>query len=103
MELLWKQNKKSVTDFKETFEDSLHGIGRKIMKVDQKAKEVNSDLVNHIRKMEVALKDLNNAITTINGNISGLQRDISGIQSNISNVSTKLDALSTTVAKIKKK
>ena len=103
MELLWKQNKKSVTDFKETFDDSLHGIGRKIMKVDQKAKEVNSDLVNHIRKMEVALKDLNNAITTINGNISGLQRDISGIQSNISNVSTKLDALSTTVAKIKKK
>ena len=96
MELLWKQNKKSVTDLKETFEDSLHAVKRSTAKVDQKVADVNSDLVNHIRKMEVAIDGLNKAITTINGNISGLKRSIN-------DVSSKLDVLSTKVSKIKKK
>ena len=96
MELLWKKNKKSVTDLKETFEDSLHAVKRSTAKVDQKVVDVNSDLVNHIRKMEVAIGGLNKAITTINGNISGLNR-------NINDVSSKLDVLSTKVSKIKKK
>ena len=96
MELLWKKNKKSVSDFKDTFEDSLHSVERSITKVDQKVIDLNSDLDNHILKMQVAIDGLNKAITTINGNISGLQR-------NMNDVSSKLDVLSTKVSKIKKK
>ena len=96
MELLWKKNKKSVKDLKDTFEDSLHLVERSITKVDQKVIDLNSDLDNHILKMQVAIDGLNKAITTINGNISGLQR-------NMNDVSSKLDVLTTKVSKIKKK
>ena len=48
MELLWKKNKKSVKDLKDTFEDSLHSVERSITKVDKKVIDLNCDLDNLI-------------------------------------------------------
>ena len=36
MELLWKQNKKSVNDINETFNDSLYSVNRKVKTIDTK-------------------------------------------------------------------
>ena len=96
MELLWKQNKKSVTDINDTFNDSLYNSNRKIKKIDTKIDDVDSDLELYITELKVSIESINKAIAVLNGNING-------IESNVNSVSSKLETLSTQVSKIKKK
>ena len=96
MELLWKQNKKSVSDVNETFNDSLYSVNRKVKKIDNKVDDINSDLEVYITELKASIENINKSIAVINGNISGIERNVDG-------VSSKLEALSTQVSKIKKK
>ena len=96
MELLWKQNKKSVNDINETFNDSLYSINRKVKTIDTKVEDVGGDLEVYITELKASIENINKAIATINGSISGIERNVDG-------VSSKLEALSTQVSKIKKK
>ena len=96
MELLWKQNKKSVNDINEAFNDSLYSINRKVKTIDSKVEDVGGDLEVYITELRASIENINKAIATINGNISGIERNVDG-------VSSKLEALSTQVSKIKKK
>jgi len=96
MELLWKQNKKSVNDINETFNDSLYSINRKVKTIDTKVEDFGGDLEVYITELKASIENINKAIATINGNISGIERNVDG-------VSSKLEALSTKVSKIKKK
>ena len=96
MELLWKQNKKSVNDINEAFNDSLYSINRKVKTIDTKVEDVGGDLEVYITELRASIENINKAIATINGNISGIERNVDG-------VSSKLEALSTQVSKIKKK
>ena len=96
MELLWKQNKKSVNDINETFNDSLYSVNRKVKTIDTKVSDVSGDLEVYITELKASIENINKAIATINGNISGIERNVDG-------VSSKLEALSTQVSKIKKK
>ena len=96
MELLWKQNKKSVNDINETFNDSLYSINRKVKTIDTKVEDFGGDLEVYITELKASIESINKAIATINGNISGIERNVDG-------VSSKLEALSTQVSKIKKK
>ena len=96
MELLWKQNKKSVNDINEAFNDSLYSINRKVKNIDIKVEDVGGDLEVYITELKASIENINKAIATINGNISGIERNVDG-------VSSKLEALSTQVSKIKKK
>ena len=96
MELLWKQNKKSVNDINETFNDSLYSINRKVKTIDTKVEDFGGDLEVYITELKASIENINKAIATINGNISGIERNVEG-------VSSKLEALSTQVSKIKKK
>jgi hypothetical protein len=96
MELLWKQNKKSVTDINDTFNDSLYNSNRKIKKIDTKIDDVDSDLELYITELKVSIESINKAIAVLNGNING-------IESNVNSVSSKLETLTTQVSKIKKK
>jgi len=96
MELLWKQNKKSVKDINETFNDSLYSVNRKVKTIDIKVEDVSGDLEVYITELKLSIENINKAIATLNGNISGIERNIDG-------VSSKLEAVSTQVSKIKKK
>ena len=96
MELLWKQNKKSVSDVNETFNDSLYSVNRKVKKIDNKVDDIDGDLEVYITELKASIENINKAIAVINGNISGIERNVDG-------VSSKLEALSTQVSKIKKK
>ncbi|MDA9594224.1 hypothetical protein N9S34_00605 [bacterium] len=96
MELLWKQNKKSVTDINDTFNDSLYIANRKIKKIDNKVDDIDSDLEIYITELKASIEAINKAIAVINGNINGIENSVSG-------VSSKLESLSTQVSKIKKK
>ncbi len=96
MELLWKQNKKSVNDINEAFNDSLYSINRKVKTIDIKVDDASGDLEVYITELKASIENINKAIATINGNISGIERNVDG-------VSSKLEALSTQVSKIKKK
>ena len=96
MELLWKQNKKSVSDVNETFNDSLYSVNRKVKKIDNKVDDIDGDLEIYITELKASIENINKAIAVINGNISGIERNVDG-------VSSKLEALSTQVSKIKKK
>ena len=96
MELLWKQNKKSVNDINEAFNDSLYSINRKVKIIDTKVGDAGGDLEMYIIELKASIENINKAIATINGNISGIERNVDG-------VSSKLEALSTQVSKIKKK
>ena len=96
MELLWKQNKKSVSDVNETFNDSLYSVNRKVKKIDNKVDDIDSDLEVYITELKASIENINKAIAVINGNISGIERNVDG-------VSSKLETLSTQVSKIKKK
>ena len=96
MELLWKQNKKSVNDINEAFNDSLYSINRKVKTIDTKVDDAGGDLEVYITELKASIENINKAIATINGNISGIERNVDG-------VSSKLEALSTQVSKIKKK
>jgi len=96
MELLWKQNKKSVNDINEAFNDSLYSINRKVKIIDTKVGDAGGDLEMYITELKASIENINKAIATINGNISGIERNVDG-------VSSKLEALSTQVSKIKKK
>ena len=96
MELLWKQNKKSVKDINETFNDSLYSINRKVRTIDTKVDDFGGDLEVYITELKASIENINKAIATINGNISGIERNVDG-------VSSKLEALSSQVSKIKKK
>ena len=96
MELLWKQNKKSVNDINETFNDSLYSFNRKVKTIDTKVGDVSGDLEVYITELKASIENINKAIATINGSISGIERNVDG-------VSSKLEALSTQVSKIKKK
>ena len=96
MELLWKQNKKSVSDVKETFNDSLYSVNRKVKKIDVKVDDIDGDLEIYITELKASIENINKAIAVINGNISGIERNVDG-------VSSKLETLSTQVSKIKKK
>ena len=96
MELLWKQNKKSVTDINDTFNDRLYNSNRKIKKIDTKIDDVDSDLELYITELKVSIENINKAIAVLNGNING-------IESNVNSVSSKLETLTTQVSKIKKK
>ena len=96
MELLWKQNKKSLNDINETFNDSLYSVNRRIKTIDIKAGDVSGDLEVYITELKASIENINKAIATINGNISGIERNVDG-------VSSKLEVLSTQVSKIKKK
>ena len=96
MELLWKQNKKSVNDINETFNDSLYSVNRRVKTIDTKVSDVSGDLEVYITELKASIENINKAIPTINGNISGIERNVDG-------VSSKLEALSTQVSKIKKK
>ena len=96
MELLWKQNKKSVNDINETFNDSLYSVNRRVKTIDTKVGDVSGDLEVYITELKVSIENINKAIATINGSISGIERNVDG-------VSSKLEALSTQVSKIKKK
>ena len=96
MELLWKQNKKSVNDINETFNDSLYSVNRKVKTIDTKVSDVSGDLEVYITELKASIENINKAIATINGSISGIERNVDG-------VSSKLEALSTQVSKIKKK
>ena len=96
MELLWKQNKKSVNDINEAFNDSLYSVNRKVKTIDIKVEDAGGDLEVYITELKASIENINKAIATINGNISGIERNVDG-------VSSKLEALSTQVSKIKKK
>ena len=96
MELLWKQNKKSVSDVNETFNDSLYSVNRKVKKIDNKVDDIDGDLEVYITELKASIENINKAIAVINGNISGIERNVDG-------VSSKLETLSTQVSKIKKK
>ena len=96
MELLWKQNKKSVNDINETFNDSLYSVNRRVKTMDTKVSDVSGDLEVYITELKASIENINKAIATINGSISGIERNVDG-------VSSKLEALSTQVSKIKKK
>tara|TARA_A200000159_G_scaffold136265_1_gene135793 strand:- start:253 stop:1440 length:1188 start_codon:yes stop_codon:yes gene_type:complete len=96
MELLWKQNKKSVTDINDTFNDSLYNAKRKIKKIDTKVDDIDSDLEIYITELKSSIEAINKAIAVINGNINGIENSVNG-------VSSKLESLSTQVSKIKKK
>tara|TARA_A100001011_G_scaffold305357_1_gene319967 strand:- start:64 stop:1239 length:1176 start_codon:yes stop_codon:yes gene_type:complete len=96
MELLWKQNKKSVSDVNETFNDSLYSVNRKVKKIDNKVDDIDGDLEVYITELKASIENINKAIAVINGNISGIERNVDG-------VSSKLEILSTQVSKIKKK
>ena len=96
MELLWKQNKKSVTDINDTFNDSLYNANRKIKKIDTKVDDIDSDLEIYITELNASIEAINKAIAVINGNINGIENSVNG-------VSSKLESLSTQVSKIKKK
>ena len=96
MELLWKQNKKSVTDINDTFNDSLYNAKRKIKKIDTKVDDIDSDLEIYITELKASIEAINKAIAVINGNINGIENSVNG-------VSSKLESLSTQVSKIKKK
>jgi predicted nucleic acid-binding Zn-ribbon protein len=96
MELLWKQNKKSVNDINETFNDSLYSVNRRVKTIDTKVGDVGGDLEVYITELKASIENINKAIATINGSISGIERNVDG-------VSSKLEALSTQVSKIKKK
>ncbi len=96
MELLWKQNKKSVSNVNETFNDSLYSVNRKVKKIDNKVNDIDDDLEVYITELKASIENINKAIAVINGNISGIERNVDG-------VSSKLEALSTQVSKIKKK
>ena len=96
MELLWKQNKKSVTDINDTFNDSLYNANRKIKKIDTKVDDIDSDLEIYITELKASIDSINKAIAVINGNINGIENSVDG-------VSSKLESLSTQVSKIKKK
>ena len=96
MELLWKQNKKSVNDINETFNDSLYSVNRRVKTIDTKVSDVSGDLEVYITELKASIENINKAIATINGSISGIERNVNG-------VSSKLEALSTQVSKIKKK
>ena len=96
MELLWKQNKKSVSDVNETFNDSLYTVNRKVKKIDNKVDDIDGDLDVYITELKASIENINKAIAVINGNISGIERNVDG-------VSSKLETLSTQVSKIKKK
>ena len=96
MELLWKQNKKSVNDINEAFNDSLYSMNRKVKTIDTKVVDIGGDLEVYITELKASIENINKAIATINGNISGIERNVDG-------VSSKLEALSTQVSKIKKK
>ena len=96
MELLWKQNKKSVSDVNETFNDSLYSVNRKVKKIDNKVDDLDGDLEVYITELKASIENINKAIAVINGNISGIERNVDG-------VSSKLETLSTQVSKIKKK
>jgi len=96
MELLWKQNKKSVSDVNETFNDSLYSVNRKVKKINNKVDDIDGDLEVYITELKASIENINKAIAVINGNISGIERNVDG-------VSSKLETLSTQVSKIKKK
>ena len=96
MELLWKQNKKSVSDINETFNDSLYSVNREVKKIDNKVDDIDGDLEVYITELKASIENINKAIAVINGNISGIERNVDG-------VSSKLETLSTQVSKIKKK
>ena len=96
MELLWKQNKKSVTDINDTFNDSLYNANRKIKKIDTKVDDIDSDLEIYITELKASIEAINKAIAVINGNINGIENSVNG-------VSSKLESLSIQVSKIKKK
>ena len=96
MELLWKQNKKSVTDINDTFNDSLYNANRKIKNIDTKVDDIDSDLEIYITELKASIEAINKAIAVINGNINGIENSVNG-------VSSKLESLSTQVSKIKKK
>ena len=96
MELLWKQNKKSVTDINDTLNDSLYNANRKIKKIDTKVDDIDSDLEIYITELKASIDSINKAIAVINGNINGIENSVNG-------VSSKLESLSTQVSKIKKK
>ena len=96
MELLWKQNKKSVNNINETFNDSLYSVNRRVKTIDTKVSDVSGDLEVYITELKASIENINKAIATINGSISGIERNVDG-------VSSKLEALSTQVSKIKKK
>ena len=96
MELLWKQNKKSVTDINDIFNDSLYNAKRKIKKIDTKVDNIDSDLEIYITELKSSIEAINKAIAVINGNINGIENSVNG-------VSSKLESLSTQVSKIKKK
>ncbi|MBT5733668.1 hypothetical protein HOI27_02575 [bacterium] len=96
MELLWKQNKKSVTDINDTFNDSLYNANRKIKKIDTKVDDIDSDLEIYITELKASIEAINKAIAVINGNINGIENSVNG-------VSSKLESLSTQVSRIKKK
>ena len=96
MELLWKQNKKSVTDINDTFNDSLYNANRKIKNIDTKVDDIDSDLAIYITELKASIESINKAIAVINGNINGIENSVNG-------VSSKLESLSTQVSKIKKK
>ena len=96
MELLWKQNKKSVSDVNETFNDSLYSVNRKVKKIDNKVDDIDGDLEVYITELKASIENINKAIAVINGNISGIERNVDG-------VSSKLETISTQVSKIKKK
>ena len=96
MELLWKQNKKSVNDINETFNDSLYSVNRRVKTIDTKVSDVSGDWEVYITELKASIENINKAIATINGSIGGIERNVDG-------VSSKLEALSTQVSKIKKK
>ena len=96
MELLWKQNKKSVLNATETFNDSLYVVNRNMKNIDNRTNDIESDLDLYVLELKKSVEDMNKAISKINGNIANLERNIDG-------VSSKLETLSNQVDKIKKK
>ena len=96
MELLWKQNKKSVLNATENFNDSLYSVNRNMKNIDNKTNDLESDLDLYVLELKKSVEDMNKAISKINGNLSNLERNING-------VSSKLETLSSQVDKIKKK
>ena len=96
MELLWKQNKKSVLNATENFNDSLYSVNRNMKNIDNRTDDLESDLDLYVLELKKSVEDMNKAISKINGNLSNLERNING-------VSSKLETLSSQVDKIKKK
>ena len=96
MELLWKQNKKSVLNATENFNDSLYSVNRNMKNINNRTDDLESDLDLYVLELKKSVEDMNMAISKINGNLSNLERNING-------VSSKLETLSSQVDKIKKK